>query len=30
MKIVNMHEAKTQVSRLVMQAAAGESPPDYG
>lgn len=25
MKIVNMHEAKTHLSRLVMQAAAGES-----
>jgi prevent-host-death family protein len=24
MKIVNMHEAKTHLSRLVMQAAAGE------
>lgn len=25
MKIVNMHEAKTHLSRLVMRAAAGES-----
>lgn len=25
MKVVNMHEAKTHLSRLVMQAVAGES-----